>query len=240
MMTLKEYRAKDPSLLDPLPSPELIPFTKDGRASREINLHNKGSVRGFAQFNGFPTWYESELEIKIGLSYKARPNVADVIDQPPPVYFYDDEGVLREHTFDWKVVETCGTRTLVAVKPANHVAKSGIQRVVDLVAEQLSTGVADYVVLATEQKLTRTDNYNAALIYSATRETIPRDDTIVEHLIRKMRGHTTIGEFVAASGINGSGFRAIVRAIANRRLVLTTYRIIDHDAVVKRGRSQKT
>jgi hypothetical protein len=237
-MTLEEYLAKDRSLEDPLPSPELIPFTKKGRRSREINLHDKGSVRGFTHFNGYPTWYESEVEELIGLSFRAHPNVAYVIDQPPPVHYYDDDGELRETTFDWKIVEDCGTRTLVAVKRSNQVASSGIQRVVDLTAEQISPDIADYVVLATEAKLTRTDTYNAKLMYSATRETIPRDDTIVEHLIRKMRGHTTIGELVAASGIHGSGFRAIVRAVANRRLVLTTYRTIDYDAVVKRGRSR--
>jgi hypothetical protein len=239
MTDLEQYLSKDPSLRDPLPSPELIPLTKKGRRSRPINMHSKGSVRGFTHFNGYPTWYESEGEELIGLSFLANPNVVDVIDQPPPVFYYDDDGVLRKHTFDWKVVEICATRTLVAVKRSEQVEKSGVQRVVDLVAEQLSPDIADYVVLATEAKLTRTDTYNAKLLYSATRETIPRDDTIVEHLIRKMRGHTTIGELVEASGIHGSGFRAIVRAIANRRLVLTTYRTIDHDAVVKRGRTLK-
>jgi hypothetical protein len=238
MMNLEQYLAKDLSLGDPIPSPELIPFTKKGRASREINLHDAGSVRGFTHFNGYPTWYESEIEELIGLSFMAHPNVIDVIDQPPPVYYYDDDGDLRETTFDWKIVEACGTRTLLAVKPSAKVEKSGVQRVVDLVAEQLSPDVADYVLLATEKKLTRTDTYNAKLLLSATHETIPRDDTIVEHLIQKMRGHTAIGALVEASGIHGSGFRAIVRAIASRRLVLTTYRTIDYDAVVKRGRSR--
>jgi hypothetical protein len=239
MTPLEEYLQPDPSLREPLPSPELIPFTKKGRRSRKISMHSKGSVRGFRHFDGFPTWYESELEDRIGLSYKAHPNVVDVIDQPPPVHYYDDDGRVREHTFDWGIIETCGTRTLVAVKPSERVESSGIQRVIDLVAEQLSPDTADYVVLATEQKLTRTDNFNAELIYSARRETIPHDDAIVAGLIKKLRGHTTIAELVEASGIHGSGFRAIVRAIADRRLVLTTYQNIDHEAVVKRGRGKK-
>jgi hypothetical protein len=238
MMTLQEYLAKDPSLREPLPSAELIPFTKQGRRSREINLHDQGSVRGFTHFHGHPTWYESEIEELVGLSFLAHPNVADVIDQPPPVFFYDDDGDLRETIFDWKIVEACGTRTLVAVKRSNQVASSGIQRVVDLTAEQLSPDVADYVVLATEAKLTRTDTFNAKLMYSARREIIPDDDAIIESLIRSLCGHTTIGELVEASGINGSGFRAIVRAIAARRVVLTTYRTIDHDAIVERARSR--
>jgi hypothetical protein len=237
-MTLQEYLAKDPSLREPLPSPETIPFTKKARASRKINLHHAWSVRGFTHFNGFPGRYESEVEELIGLSYKAHPNVEDVIDQPLPVYYYDDDGELHETTFDWLIVETCGTKTLVAVKRSDQVEKSGIQRVVDLVAEQISADVADFVVLATEAKLTRTDTYNAKLMYSATHETIPDDDAIIEALIRQMRGYITIGELVKASGIDGSGFRAVVRAIAARRLVLTSYRTIDYDAVVKRGRTR--
>lgn len=237
MMTLQAYLTPDPSLRDPLPSPELIPFTKRRRASRQINLHSKGSVRGYLHINGHPTWYESELEAKIALSFRARPNVADIIDQPPPVSFFDDSGIRRTHTFDWCVVETCGTRTLVAVKPLKLVERSGIRRVIELVAEQLDPKIADFVVLATEQKLTRIDNFNAELIYSARRETILDDDAIIDGLIRKLRGPSSIGDLVEASGINGSGFRAIVRAIADRRLVLTAYCIIDADAVVQRGRS---
>lgn len=122
------------------------------------------------------------------------------------------------------------------MKRSEQVEKSGVRRVVELVAEQCPPDIADFVVLATEQKLTRTDTFNAKLLHSVTRETVPADDAIIDRLIRKMRGHTTIGELVDASAIHGSGFRAVVRAIAARRLVLTTYRTIDRDAVVKRGR----
>ena len=239
MMTLDEYLTPDPSLRDPLPSPELIPFAKKARASRTVTLHSKGAVRTIRRFNGFPTRPESELEDKIGLAFMARPDIKDLIDQPRPVNFYDDHGRLRSHTFDWGVVEICGTRTLTAVKYTEQVASSGIERIIDLIAEQLSPDVADYVVLVTEKKLTRTDSFNADLLYSVKSEVIPHDDAIVDALIRKLRGHTTIGELVKASGIDGSGFRAIARAIADRRLLLTTYRTIEPEAVVKRGRVKK-
>lgn len=95
-MTLQEYLAKDPSLREPVPSPEMIQFTKKSRASREISLHGPGSVRGLTHFYGFPTRYESEVEQLIALSYLGHPNVVDIIGQPLPVYYYDDAGVLHK------------------------------------------------------------------------------------------------------------------------------------------------
>jgi hypothetical protein len=234
-MTLEEYLTPDPSLRPPAPSPEFIVATKVSRASRQISLHSKGSVRGFFVANGYQTWYESELERKVGFAFKARPDVVDVVDQPPAVPYIDEDGVERHHTFDWLVIKTDGSRYLVAVKPSGLVAKSGIQNIVDRIAQQVSAETADFVTLVTEKKLSRIDNFNGELIHSALRDDFPDDDAAIVALAKKLRGAATIESLVGESGLGGSGFRATVRAIARGELVLTDYRTIDYDAIVKRG-----
>jgi hypothetical protein len=238
MMTLKEYLKPDPSLLAPVSSPEFIPAVKRSRGSREINLHSKGSVRGFFDVNSFMTWYESGGERKIGLHFKALLDVDDIVEQPPAVPYVDEHGVKRRHTFDW-LVKARKAKTLVAVKPLALVEKSGIDRIVRQVAAQISPATADFVLLVTEEDLTPVDNFNAELIHSAQKRNCPKQDAVVAGLAKKLRSEATIADLVDASGLGGSGFFAVVRAVAAGRLVLTTYRTIDYDAVVKRGRKAR-
>jgi hypothetical protein len=235
-MTLEEYLTPDPSLRAPVSEPIFIPDVPASRSSRKINLHSKGSVRGFDFFDGRQTWYEAELEIKFGLLAKARPGVTEVVEQPPAVQYVDDDGVVRRHTFDWLVVNGC--RQLVAVKPAALVEKSGILRIRELVAAQISRSVADEIVLFTEEKLTAVDLFNAGLMHHVMKEakTFPDDDAVVTKLAKRLRRPATIASLVERSKLDGWGFKAIVRAIVDGRLRLVEYDKIDYVTAVVGGR----
>ena len=238
MLTLEEYLTPDPSLREPAPEPLFIPDTLSSRASRQIALHSKGSVRGFDFFDGRKTWYEAELEWKCGVVAKAHPEVVDVVEQPPAVRYIDDAGDERRHTFDWRFIKADATKWLVAVKPAALVEKSGIQRIIDLVASQTPRTTADYIVLFTEDKLTVVDLFNAELIHHVDKNEFPDDDAVVAKLIKRLRGAVTIASLVERSKLGGYGFNAVVRAVADGRLRLVEYRKIDYDAVVTRGRAK--
>jgi len=243
MMTLQErlqeYLRPDPSLLAPVPSDEFIPEVKLTRGSRKIDLHSKANVRGFFDVNGFMTFYESGGERKIGLHFLAMKEFVDIVEQPAVVYYVDDQGITRHHTFDWLLIKADGAKVLVAVKPAALVEKSGVDRIVELVASQISTATADFVLLVTDKDLTPVDHFNNELIYRAQKSKSPKDDKAVTQIAKKLRGETTIADLVEAVGVGGNGFFAVVRAIANGRLVPTTYRDIDYDAVVTRGRKKR-
>lgn len=238
MMSLEEYLTPDPSLRAPAPSPTFIPDTKPSRASRQISLHSKGSVRGFDFIDGRKTWYEAELEWKCGLVAKARPEIVEVVEQPPAVRYVDDDGKERRHTFDWLFIKDDGTKWLAAVKPAALVEKSGIQRIIDLAASQIPRTTADFVVLFTEDKLTAVDLFNADAIHHAQREEFPDDDAVVAKLVKRLRGAVTIASIVERSKLGGYAFNAVVRAVADGRLRLVEYRKIDYDAAVTRGRAK--
>src|ERR1700737_4341126 len=214
MMTLEEYLTPALSLREPAPCPDFIPDAKPSLSSRAISLHSAISVHGFDFFDGRQVWYEAELELRFALLAKMRPDVRDVVEQPPAVTYVDDQGCRRAHTFDFRLVLTNATRWLVAVKPSALVEKTGIGRVVELVAEQIPPSVADFALLFTEQKLSRPDLYNAEAIPHPRGEPWPADDATVAKLLRKLKGETPIGELVEASRLGGYGFDAVVRAVA--------------------------
>jgi hypothetical protein len=235
MMTLEEYLTPDPSLRPPAASPTFIPDTKPSRASRKISLHSKGSVRGFDFIDGRKTWYEAELEWKCGLVAKLLTEVVDIVEQPPAVTYLDEDGNERRHTFDWLVVKADGTKWLFAVKPAALVEKSGIERIIDLIASQIPRSTADFITLFTEHKLTAVDLFNAELVHHVQKDEFPDDDAVVAKLVKRLRGTVTIASLVERSKLGGYGFNAVVRAVADGRLRLVEYRKIDYDAVVTRG-----
>lgn len=236
MMSLEQYLTKDASLRPPVPTPTRWTPPQRSRASRRISMRSKGSSRGAFVANGFSIVYESKLEYWVGLACLARHDVADLLDQPPAVEYVDDDGVVRQHTFDYLVTFIDGTRVLVAVKPNSKVQSSGIDRIVELVAEQISPSVADHVVLITEAKLTADDRFNAELIHAVRRGTNSKDDVVIARLVGRLRNTTTVRSLVDASGLNGHGFGAVVRAIASGRLCLTEPCRIDYDAIVRSGK----
>lgn len=235
MMTLEQHMTPDPNIRPPTASPMLIPATRQSRGVRSISLHNKFTSSGAFFVGDFKTQFESKLEFWAGLVYRARPDVTDIIDQPATIEFVDDFGEVHDHTLDFLVVRDDFVRVALVVKHSAMVVQTGIRRTVALLAEQMSPRTADYVKLVTEKSFTIEDRVNAALIYSATRRRVPKDDATVDRLIRKLRGETRVGDLVEASRLNGYGFRAVIRAVADGRLHLTERCVIDDHTVVKRG-----
>jgi hypothetical protein len=232
MLTLEQYLTPDPMLRPAPPTPTRWTSTRPSRATRKISMRSKGSSRGSYVAGGYTVFYESKLEYWVALAYRARPDVEDVEDQPPAVSYLDDDGIPRQHTFDYRVICTDGSRMLVAVKPSTKVASSGIARIVDLVAEQISTRIADYVCYVTETDLTADEKFNAELLHGVGRKPDSKHDKVVARLVRKLGRVTTVGALVERSGLGGHGFNAVARAIGCGKLVLTEPCRIDYDAPV--------
>ena len=131
------------------------------------------------------------------------------------------------------MTKTDGTRTAVFVKPSQLV-KPSMRRMLDLIAAQMSPRVAQRVLLVTERKLGRADRHNAELIQEVRREPYPEDDAVIADLLADMDGPVRIADLVEDSGLNGFGFRAVVRAIADGKLRLLKRGMIAHSALVER------
>jgi hypothetical protein len=162
-----------------------------------------------------------------------------VAEQPPAIEYIDDAGVRRRHVFDFRFTTAGAGRVLTAVKPSALVAKTGIDRIVELVAEQVSPSIADEVSLFTEQLLTETDLCNAEAVNLATRDQWPEDDAAIAKVVAKLKKETTIGDLVDRSRLGGYGYDAVVRAIDTRKLSLVEYGPLDFDAVVAKPVKRK-
>ena len=233
--TLRRYTGRDPSIRTARRGRGRNRLPRASRASRKIKIGDKGSVSGALIANNFRTWFESQLEYWILLILLARWDVVDVWEQPTPVEYVDDDGVVCHHTFDFLVTLRDGTRIAIAVKPAAKVVETRIQRTVDLIAEQMSPAFAHYAHLLTDKCFTVDDQINAQLIHAVKDDDEPEDDAVVAKLIQKLRRETTIAKLVEASGLKGYGFRAVVRAIGDGRLKLTEPCVIDDDSIVARA-----
>ena len=62
-------------------------------------------------------YYESKREQEGLYLLLARPDVVDIWDQPPPVFYHDANGRKRSHTFDFLITLSSGKRIAIAVKP---------------------------------------------------------------------------------------------------------------------------
>lgn len=232
-MTYEQYFAPDPSLRDPRPEPEALPEMLPSLSSRPISLHSAISVHGWDFFDGRKVWYEAELELNFALLAAMRPDVAEIAEQPTAMIFVNDRGIRQRHTFDFRLRMTDGTSGLVAVKPFALVEKTGIDRIVELTAEQIPPSFADWTLLFTDRDLSATDLFNAKVIHHARRDPWPQDDDVVDRLVGSLDREITIGELTARSGLGGYAFDAVVRAIADGKLKPVQYgRLEDNLAVV--------
>ena len=111
--------------------------------------------------------YEGALERCCLVVGRLRPGIVKVAEQSPSVTYIDDDGRRHRHIFDFRFTTTEGKRLLAAVKPAALVAVSGINRIVELVAEQISPSVVDFLVLITEEKLSRVNLFNVQVVNMA-------------------------------------------------------------------------
>jgi hypothetical protein len=119
------------------------------------------------------------------------------------------------------------------------VAVSGINRIVELVAEQISPSVADFLVLTTEKELSRVDLFNAQVVNMATRDLCPESDAALAKVIRKMNGQASIGELVQRSALGGYGYDAVVRAVFAGQLRLVEYCKLEFDTLLTRAPKSK-
>jgi hypothetical protein len=210
---MSETTTKDHPLIWYPPQPSL--------ASRRPRLEDRGSNRG--TMTNIPDWrelvYESGGERKVAYIAMARRDVRRLLDQPPPVSYRDQQGNLREHTFDFLLEMVDGSRIAVMVKPATKVQKKNSNALLRLIASQLPPDI-DGALLMTEQSYGRNELHNAVLLHDCRREPTPWHDDIVRTIADGIQGRVAIRELVKATGLRADGFAAVVRAIGEGRLQL--------------------
>ncbi len=217
-----------------LPNSPVAPWRPPGRSrsSRDIAIHERCSASCRPSLVGgahHPREIrcESGLERKAALFLLTHPQVADLREQPAAVTYRDAAGIEHRHTFDFLATLTDGRKLAIPVKPLARAVRKRLRETCKLMAGQLPRGFADGILPITDADLPRDVVHNAALLHHARRGANPDHDAAVERLIAKP-GRSTIGALVAASGLGGAGFRAVVRLVAKGRVTLVEHARIDH------------
>ncbi|PTM99047.1 hypothetical protein C7449_101718 [Mycoplana dimorpha] len=204
-------------------------------ASRKISLRGRGSFRGTIvnPLSHREMHYESTMERDAMYILLARPDVVDLIDQPPPVTFHDRERRKRSHTFDLEARLRCGKRIAFAIKQENQVAKSGIVDDLQLMREQRPRGCADAMVLRTERHITRARAANARLIFHSNSFRVDADVARMRNFTMTLRGCAKISDILKASIPEAAGFSALVCLIGDGELVPIGNGLISYDTPVR-------
>ncbi|WP_441255782.1 hypothetical protein [Tardiphaga sp. 285_C5_N1_2] len=183
--------------------------------SRHPALRSRYSSTGFIVEDGRVVNFESRPERFAGEAFSMDPDISFFLEQPPKIGYWDDNRY-HHHTFDYFTVRTSAIRTLTAIKHSSQVEQSGIRRILKLISEQAGRKSADEIALMTELDFSPSERFNAELVHETRRYCVPEHDERVRQATAAINGIVTIRDVVALSGLGGSGFRAVVRLIADR------------------------
>ncbi|MEP3342954.1 MAG: hypothetical protein ABJO09_11665 [Hyphomicrobiales bacterium] len=208
---------------------------QESRASRKMPKRSRASCRGLAAINGRKYVFESMAEFRTLALSILRPDIEDVWDQPPAVTYLNARGQIKSHTFDFMLKTRAGEQIAVAVKSYARAVSSNFREELELIGQQLPEGYADEIVLITERDLSKTAATSATRCLHSTRLTDPEADNAISSVVSSSAFPTTIERLVEASGLFGRGYRALLRAIADGRLVVTNNASIDYGSTVVRG-----
>jgi len=185
-------------------------------ASRRPAKKSRGSFRGTLvnPRTNREIVFESTLERDLAYILPHLPGVVGVRDQVGPVEYVDEDGVFREHTFDFVADHEDGTSTAIAVKPARRVERSGIRETLELIRRQ-RPGVANRFEVRTGDHITRDRAANARLLHRALRTRNEADIANIMAVASTLRATVAIRAIVATSRTFGHGFMAVACLIAD-------------------------
>ena len=199
--------------------------------SRRSRFSSRSSVVGGVEPRRI--YCEGGIEEKAVYFFLAHKNVAEVREQPRAVTYVDETGKRRRHTFDLLVVLKSGRKIAYQVKPAKYEAKW--RPIIKLIASQMPRKFADAADLLTEKDLHSDAVHNAMLIHAVRRDPPGEPDARMREIVAGLNGSARIGDLVAHSGLEGRGFRAIVRLIANGELHMCGRGRIGYATLVSRS-----
>ncbi|RXF67956.1 hypothetical protein [Hansschlegelia zhihuaiae] len=205
-------------------------------ATRSISSSSPYNYRGHIvdHERNIELTFESGLERNALWLWLASTAIVMIQEQPAAVEYFDDDGVLHHHTFDFLAVTHAGRRALVDVKPAALVERSNIVFVQQLIREQYGTSLADRYLIRTEQHMHPDDVADAKAVLRACWVPDPDADAKVSKLVQQTSGWLLIDDLVNASGLKAAGYNAVLRLIRARHLKTSANKPISYDAHVRR------
>lgn len=131
------------------------------RASRDVVRRSKASLRG-SMIATLPAYerprviqFESMLEYRFLCLTLLRPDIHDILEQPPAILYRRADGSTARHVFDFLITLTNGERIAVAIKPAGRVIRRDFITELRHIAAAMPKHFAHRVRLVTDEQLNR-------------------------------------------------------------------------------------
>jgi hypothetical protein len=203
------------------------------QAERKVTSASKGHCIGFAVLGrgaGVRMQAESHLELNHLYLLNADPAIADLREQ---VRFRYGPGDAREHFFDAVYTTHSGRTIACTIKPERRLASgrflTEMQTVVWWVRKK---AFADDLRLLTDADLDPVALHNARIV-AAVRDSDPEADAAAREAAGKILGAVALCNLVAATRLEASGYRALLRLLRDGALSLLRHEPITPAALVK-------
>jgi hypothetical protein len=202
---------------------DLPPIPYQGQ--RPINPRSRGACRFFAVLpdlqTGRPRIYgaDSQIEYHLQVLSLVDPSVAHIQEQFGPVPFVNAHGLPAKHFIDLMITKKDGRRVAVAVKPTKRLESGRFLQELTQLRKTMPLGLVDEMRLVTERSFSRDDASNAELYlrFSLTPDRVV-DERLAE-LVSSLSGSCSINDICEALRSGGRGFRSVVRALYEGKLV---------------------
>lgn len=207
------------------------PSTAQRRVAKGRREHFTGQLN-VGPDEGTCMGIESYTELQVALTLLARPEVVHVENQVPFTYLGTD-GETARHFFDFLTTQSDGSRIAVMVKSAYRFSKPSVAEELRFIGSQVTPDFADRAVVMTEKHFGAHEFHNAEIMHEM-RCPDPVVDASALRVVRQVVGAVRIADLVDEIGQGGSGFRAVVRLIRNRHLLIPEGVKISYEAIVTR------
>lgn len=177
---------------------------------------------------------ESHLEACAALLLTYRQDVAEITEQVLFEWF-DEDGVIHKHFIDFITLSPNGTKVGYAVRPSARVSARYLAELSRIKEQAIGQGYLADFRLFTEADVCPIELFNAKLFHSVRRPDC-FGDVVAQDVFNKMKGVVTVGHLVSECGIEGMGFRAVVRLIKSGHLQMLNYERISYETMVFKAR----
>jgi hypothetical protein len=178
---------------------------------------------------------ESSIEANYCLLLMADRTVKLIREQPPLIWWLDHAGMIRRHTFDFRVKLSSGEPIAVVVKHSKIAQTPDFQASFERIVAWTPISFAHRILLVTEKDIPWWATRNAALIRSCLMD----KECSIDNEFRELVGSCVYPISIADLGQKlydiSLAFRPIVRLIADGTLVPVFQGLISEESLVRLG-----
>jgi len=174
--------------------------------------------------------FESHLEAKAAMILAARGETVSLVEQFL-TNWTDELGKALRHFVDFVQTKVDGERIGYAVRPTARVSHEYLLKLAHIKEQAVAGGILSDFRLFTEKEVCPVEMANASQFH-AVRRPDPFGDKIATEVVRNLSGVATIGQLTDAIGLDGMGFRALVRLIRSGELEMVRHEVISRQSQV--------